>query len=45
MQHPTRSKSARNSGGSFKTIDQLMRQTMTVLQYGRWIASQREMAR
>jgi hypothetical protein len=30
----------RNNDGSFKTIDQLMRSIMTVLQYGRFIAQQ-----
>lgn len=32
-------KSVRNADGSFKTLDQLMRQSMTVLQYGRMLAA------
>ena len=38
MTHPPRT--PRNNDGSFKTIDQLMRSIMTVLQYGRFIAQQ-----
>jgi hypothetical protein len=44
MIHITRKKSPRNTDGSFKTIDQLMRQSMTVLQYGRYIAEQQKQA-
>lgn len=40
MTHITRTKSARNADGSPKTIDQLMRSTLTVLQYGRVLAAQ-----
>lgn len=38
MPRPAR-KSVRNADGSLKTIDQLMRQTLTVLQYGRMLAA------
>jgi len=45
MTHQTRTKSARTSEGTFKTLDQLMRQSMTVLQYGRLLASQQKASR
>lgn len=33
-------KTNRNADGSLKTITQLMKATLTVLQYGRYLASQ-----
>jgi hypothetical protein len=32
-------KSVRNPDGTFKTLDQLLRQSLTVLQYGRLLAA------
>jgi hypothetical protein len=40
--HITRKHSTRNQDGTMKTIDQLMRTQLTVLQYGRYIASQQK---
>jgi hypothetical protein len=40
MQHITRTKSARNSDGSLKTIDQLLRSQLTIVQYGKYLAAQ-----
>ena len=42
MQHITRTKTARNSDGSFKTIDQLLRSQLTIAQYGKLLASQQK---
>lgn len=39
MQHTTRRKTCHNADGTVKTIDQLMRSTLTILQYGRYIAA------
>jgi len=38
MTHLTRKSNPRNPDGSFKSIDQLMRATMTVAQYGKILA-------
>lgn len=40
MYHPTRTKTARNSDGSFKTFDQILRSTLTIAQYGKLLAQQ-----
>lgn len=45
MAHATRMKSTRNADGTLKTFDQLMRQTLTVLQYGKLLAQQKAVAR
>ena len=38
-------KTARNADGSLKTFDQLMRQSMTIAQYGKLLAQQKAGAR
>ena len=40
MQHPTRTKTARNQDGTFKTFDQMMRSTMKLADYGKYLAAQ-----
>ena len=42
MTHITRRKTAVNADGTPKSINQLMRSTLTVLQYGRYIAAQQK---
>lgn len=42
MKHITRTQSAKDSSGNFKSLDQLMRSQMTVLQYGRYVAAQQK---
>jgi hypothetical protein len=39
MTHITRKKEVRNADGTFKTLDQIMRAQMTVLQYGQYLAA------
>jgi hypothetical protein len=38
--HITRTKTARNSDGSFKTIDQILRSTLKLADYGKYLAAQ-----
>jgi hypothetical protein len=40
MYHPTRIKSSRNADGSLKTLDQLLRSTLKLREYGQYLATQ-----
>ena len=42
--HPPKVKTVKNPDGSFKTIEQLMKSSMTVLKYGQFLAATQQKA-